>query len=174
MEGNNKQTIDNPATLQGLANAIKNLTVTVGNGFSKIDQKFEKIDRRFDNMDKKMDERFEDMDKKVDNKMEELTIMVGSGFNEMNQRFENVHEEITGLKTEITGIKTDLTSIKSQMVTKNYLDEKLTDLRGDLIFTMREQDKKVITLTGMLSRKNILTPKETKQIMVMKPFAQRV
>ncbi|NQV12669.1 hypothetical protein HQ524_04880 [Candidatus Uhrbacteria bacterium] len=44
----------------------------------------------------------------------------------MNKRFDK-------LEADVTSLKYDVTSIQSQMVTKSYLDDKLSDLRGDLV-----------------------------------------
>jgi hypothetical protein len=92
----------------------------------------------------------------------------------VDQQFAEIKSEITGIKSEITGIKSDIVSIRSEMVTKDYLTEKLADLRGDLILTMRGEDKKVLTLVDMLRQKNILTPEEVKQILAMRPFPQTI
>lgn len=51
--------------------------------------------------------------------------------------------EVAGLKDEVKGIKGEVGTIKATMVTKNYLDDKLADLRGDLVVMMRKEDSKV-------------------------------
>jgi hypothetical protein len=38
-------------------------------------------------------------------------------------------------------IEADIVSIKSQMVTKDYLDDKLINLKADLTIVMRKEDR---------------------------------
>ena len=62
--------------------------------------------------------------------------------------------------------------IEATMVTKDYLDEKLADLRGDLVVLMRKEDTKVVKLIEILKRRKIITEIEEKEILSMEPFAK--
>ncbi|MFH1427575.1 MAG: hypothetical protein ABIG60_03535 [Patescibacteria group bacterium] len=62
--------------------------------------------------------------------------------------------------------------IEATMVTKDYLDEKLSDLRGDLVILMRKEDVKVKRLVEILQKRKVLSNKEVKEIMSMEPFPQ--
>lgn len=62
--------------------------------------------------------------------------------------------------------------IEAVMVTKDYLDEKLADLRGDLVVLIRKEDTKVKKLVDILLKRNIITESESKEIFTMEPFAQ--
>jgi hypothetical protein len=62
--------------------------------------------------------------------------------------------------------------IESVIVTKDYLDEKLADLRGDLVVLIRKEDTKVKKLVDILLKRNIITEAESKEIFTMEPFAQ--
>ena len=64
------------------------------------------------------------------------------------------------------------TKIESQMVTKDYLDEKMSDLRGDLTILTRKEDQKVKRLVEILKNRKLITDKEVKEIMAMEPFPQ--
>jgi uncharacterized protein YtpQ (UPF0354 family) len=44
-------------------------------------------------------------------------------------------------KTEFNELKSDVGYLKSQMVTKVYLDDKLAELRGDLVVAINNQTK---------------------------------
>ena len=57
-------------------------------------------------------------------------------------------------------LKQEMTSIKSQMVTKSYLDDKLADLRGDLVVLTRKRTQE--TLVEILADKKVLSQDETK------------
>lgn len=81
------------------------------------------------------------------------------------QRFEKIESEIGGMKSEIG-------SIRATMVTKDYLDEKMADLRGDLVVLTRKEDVKVKRLVELLCEKKVLTENEKKELFSMEPFPQ--
>ncbi len=69
-------------------------------------------------------------------------------------------------------LENNLTAIKSQMVTKTYLDEKLSDLRGDLTILMRKEDTKLKALVEILAEKKVLSSDDAKKIFSLEPFPQ--
>ena len=75
-------------------------------------------------------------------------------------------------KGEFNELKSKVIKIESLMVTKDYLDEKMADLRGDLVVMMRKEDTKLKTLVEILKHKQLISDKDVKQIMTMEPFAQ--
>lgn len=118
-----------------------------------------------------------------------------SEFNELKEEVNGLKSEVSGVKSEIVGIKSEVSSLKSevsglksevsglsgrvgriesQMVTKAYLDDKLADLRGDLVVLMRKEDTKLKELVEILKNKNILNNEDVKQIMSMEPFPQSI
>lgn len=62
--------------------------------------------------------------------------------------------------------------IKATMVTKDYLDEKLADLRGDLVVLMRKEDRKLKTLIEILKERKVISRKDEEKILAMEPFPQ--
>jgi len=90
----------------------------------------------------------------------------------VDQQHESLKSEIGGIKSEIGDIKKEVGSIKALMVTKDYLDEKLADLRGDLVVLMRKEDTKVVKLIEILKRRKVITEIEEKEILSMEPFAK--
>lgn len=86
------------------------------------------------------------------------------------QQFQVVKSEMGEMKPDIGGIKADIGKIKANMVTKDYLDDKLADLRGDLVVLMRKEDIKIRALVEILRQKNILTKEEEKKVLTMQPF----
>lgn len=58
------------------------------------------------------------------------------------------------------------------MVTKDYLDDKMADLRGDLVVLTRKEDTKLRALVDILKEKSVLNIEEAKKILGMEPFAQ--
>jgi len=84
----------------------------------------------------------------------------------------HIDKQYGNLKFEIVGIKKEIVGIKTLMVTKDYLDEKLGDLRGDLVVLMRKEDTKVGKLIEILKRRKVITEIEEKEILSMEPFAK--
>lgn len=60
--------------------------------------------------------------------------------------------------------------IESQMVTKDYLDNKLADLKADLIYIDKKTDYKIDVIVGKLHKKKIFTKTESDEIISMSPF----
>ena len=93
-----------------------------------------------------------------------------AGLGEAIQDLANqVDQRINGLE-----VKFDqrFTKIEAVMVTKDYLDDKLTDLQGNLTVLMRKEDRKVAALIEVLKAKQLLSNEEAKLILSMEPFPQ--
>ena len=69
-----------------------------------------------------------------------------------------------------TGIENRLNRVETTMVTKDYLDEKLGDLRGDLTVVMRKEDRKLTTLVEELVKYKVLPMESAQHILSMEPF----
>lgn len=101
--------------------------------------------------------------KALKDEADELARSVKVGFDDVDKRFTNI-------ETEITGMKSDINQMKSVMVTKDYLDEKLFNLRGDLTALTRKEDRKLTSVVTLLEKKKVFTPKEASAILHMEPF----
>ena len=84
----------------------------------------------------------------------------------------SVQSDISSMKSELGSVQSDIGSMKSQMVTKDYLDEKLSDLRGDLVVLVRKEDRKLNALVGVLKEKSVITAGEAQQVLMLEPFVQ--
>jgi hypothetical protein len=55
--------------------------------------------------------------------------------NKVEERFSNLENDVSGLKDDVSGLKDNVSNIwgtiNTQMVTKDYLDDKIADLRGE-------------------------------------------
>jgi hypothetical protein len=87
-------------------------------------------------------------------------------------QFKNVDVQFKEIRGEIGSMKSEIGSIKSQMVTKDYLDEKLADLRGDLNVLMRKEDHKVVAIVDVLLKRKVITSEDAQRILAMEPFPQ--
>ncbi len=63
-----------------------------------------------------------------------------------------------------------LTRIEATMVTKDYLDDKLSDLKGDLVVLMRKEDAKLGALVEILQKRKVISNEDVKTILAMQPF----
>jgi hypothetical protein len=88
----------------------------------------------------------------------------------VDERFSHVESDISGIKGEIAGMKGEISGMRSQMVTKDYLDEKIAQVRGDLVVTIRKEDAKVDALASTLHAKNLLSGPELAAINAQGPF----
>jgi predicted nuclease with TOPRIM domain len=113
---------------------------------SHIDQRFSDVDQRFSGLDKKIIS----IDKRFD-KLEER-------FNKLESRFDKLEERVV--------------RIEATMVTKEYLDDKLADLRGDIVLLVRKEDKKLGAVVQELVDQKITTQKTANKILAMEPFPQ--
>ena len=62
--------------------------------------------------------------------------------------------------------------IEALMVTKDYLDEKMADLRGDMVVLTRKEDTKLLELIKILKNKKIISVDDEKRLLKMEPFPQ--
>jgi predicted nucleic acid-binding Zn-ribbon protein len=103
---------------------------------------------------------------------EEILQAINDFAGHTEKRFDNLETDVNQLKTDVSLLKTDMTHVKSSMVTKDYLDDKLADLRGDLVVLTRKEDHKVAALVDILKQRKVLTEADAKKIMSMEPFPQ--
>ena len=89
--------------------------------------------------------------------------------NEFSTRVDERFDKVEGKVDIING---RVGKIEATMVTKDYLDDKLSDLRGDLVVLMRKEDTKMIKLVEILKRRAVITEAEEKEILSMEPFAK--
>lgn len=93
----------------------------------------------------------------------DLTEAVNNFATKVDQRFERVDQRFGGIEQR-------LTKIEATMVTKDYLDEKLADLRGDLVILMRKEDTKLKTLIDVLCNRKVISDEDKNRILSMEPF----
>ena len=102
-----------------------------------------------------------DLTEKVDTVLE----AIGNFSNKVDQRFDGIDRRFDGLEQR-------LTKVEATMVTKDYLDDKLADLRGDLTVLMRKEDTKLNALVEIMKDKKLLNEEEAQKVLSMVPFAR--
>ena len=106
---------------------------------------------------------FLDADKKLTEAVDFLAATTKEQFDEIGERFDKMDEQFDKMDGR-------LTKVEAMMVTKDYLDEKMADLRGGLITVIRKEDTKVKTLTNILHTKKVIDKKEKDKIFSLEPF----
>lgn len=90
----------------------------------------------------------------------------------LENKLNGIKNTISSLETRVGGLENNMIGIQNKMVTKDYLDDKLYDLRGDLISLTRKEDEKLGTLVQILKKRKVINPSEAKQILELEPFAR--
>lgn len=157
---------------QEVLEVIQEFAGHVDQRFEKIDQRFEKVDQRFDQIDKrfaKVDQRFDQMDErfeKIDQRLQQHDLR----FDKIDLRFEQIDQRMDDIVEAINVFASHTEERFTHMLTKEYLDERLGDLRSDLIMLSRKQNIKFQTLVHDLVDEGRLTKKAADKILSMEPF----
>lgn len=114
----------------------------------------------------------EKLNKKIDDLGEDLRNFKSEVVASFKELGEAIQLFATNVDSRFNKVEGDITQIKSTMVTKDYLDEKMGDLRGDMTVLIRKEDNKVKALVEVLVEKNVLNQNDQKRIFSLEPFAQ--
>lgn len=86
------------------------------------------------------------------------------------EQVDKMDERLDKMEGRLDKMDSRLTRVESQMVTKEYLDEKLSDLKGDLTIIIRKEDTKLKALVEILAERKIITAEDKKRVLNMEPF----
>jgi len=89
---------------------------------------------------------------------DEILSAIGVFAEQVDQRFEKIDQRFN--------------KIEATMVTKSYLDDKLADLKGDMVALVRREDEKVDCLVGTMEKKKMLTASEARLVAAKGPFSR--
>lgn len=92
--------------------------------------------------------------------------------NKVDEKFVKIDEKFVKIDEKFIEVGKRFDKIEATMVTKDYLDNKLADLRGDLVVLTRKEDTKVGRLIEILKKHKIISEDETKEILSLEPFAK--
>src|SRR3989339_2153871 len=87
----------------------------------------------------------------------QFSTVVDQKFESIDRRFDAIDQRFNAIDQRFDVIESRINRIEATMVTKDYLDEKLADLRGDLVVLIRKEDSKFKTLVKILSDKNLIS-----------------
>lgn len=103
---------------------------------------------------------------------EEILSAVNEFSEKTDRRLEKLEESMKDVRSEIKDVRSDTASLRSQMVTKDYLDDKIADLRGDLVVLTRKEDAKLHLLVEKPCERKVLDEQDKQDIFKMEPFPQ--
>ncbi|MBP9762195.1 hypothetical protein KBD34_01105 [Patescibacteria group bacterium] len=87
-------------------------------------------------------------------------------------RLSRLETKFRDVETAIVKLESKVDGLESRMVTKDYLDDKIADLRGDLVVLSRKSNKKLETVIEELVANHSLKRSVADRILAMEPFAQ--
>ena len=97
---------------------------------------------------------------------------VGSLSEQITEQASYVDKRFDGVDKRFDGIDKRLNKIEATMVTKDYLDDKLADLSGDLVVLLRKEDKKLGAIIEELVSNKVISDVAAKRILAMDLFPQ--
>lgn len=106
----------------------------------------------------------------ANNQAEELTLQ--DVINAVNAASTANAEEFHEIRQDIGTLKKDVVHIKNVMVTKSYLDDKLSDQKADLIKLTRKEDTKLVALIEDLHSNKVISDESNQRILALEPFPQ--
>ena len=136
---------------------------------SKLNQHSATLDEVFSAVNflsAKTDDRFGTVDKKITDLGELVHDVLGTvndfatetskQFKGVNLRLDKVEGRLDKVETRMDGLETKVDGLETRMVTKDYLDDKMSDLSGDFVVMTRKEDTKLKTLVGVLAGKKVI------------------
>jgi len=93
-------------------------------------------------------------------------------FEKIDQRFEKIDLRFNKIDQRFDKIESNVSTIKATMVTKEYLDDKMFDLRGDLVSLVRKEDRKLAAVVDELVKRDVFDDATAHRIFELEPFAK--
>lgn len=86
----------------------------------------------------------------------DLAVHVDNGFTKVDKRFDKLEVRVG--------------RIEALMVTKDYLDDKLVDRRGDMVGLVRREYDKTERLVGILEEDCVISPRRATELRTFEVF----
>lgn len=91
-----------------------------------------------------------------------------------NEILEAVNELSNNMDKRFDGVETRLDKVEATMVTKDYLDKKIAEVKGYLVGAIKNEDNKVNVLTKRLYQEKSLSSAGEQEIISLKPFPEKI
>jgi tetrahydromethanopterin S-methyltransferase subunit G len=129
----------------------------------------EKFNARLDITDQKIDDVLNAVNQFASH-TEERFQKIDTRLDGMDKRFDGMDKRFDRVDGRLDGVDDRMDRMETTMVTKDYLDDKLADLKGDIITVVRKEDTKVVALISILRTRNVLTKDDEMRLLAMAPF----
>jgi hypothetical protein len=83
-----------------------------------------------------------------------------------------LEKRMSGIESQMHGFDKQMSGLEMRVVTKSYLDDKLADLRADLVVLTRKANTKLSVFVEEMVAAGSLKRAAADQILAMEPFAQ--
>ncbi len=105
--------------------------------------------------------------------VEERFNVIDNRFNAIDGQFKDFGSRFDCIDSRFDRLETEIGKIKATMVTKDYLDTKMFQLRGDLVVYDKTADAKTDALVDALHAKKVLDNKTASNIKNSGPFKRK-
>ena len=92
--------------------------------------------------------------------------MIGQ-FNKIDNKFSEIDDKFIRLENQL---RTEIR--RSEANTRDFVDKRIYELRGDLISLLKKGDQRVVKMVDVFKNKKTLTAQEAKEIMSIEPVAR--
>lgn len=109
--------------------------------------------------------------------VQNLAVTVSVIQKDQQDMLEAMHDYAKDNEERFQSIETSIKEMRQEMtkfVTKDYLDDKLDNFRGDIMGVMSEQNEKTMSGFRLLAEKKIFSREEVKTLSLMKPFPKKI
>ncbi|MSU75778.1 MAG: hypothetical protein EXS55_04680 [Candidatus Magasanikbacteria bacterium] len=100
------------------------------------------------------------MVKTIDEKIDELALSMAAGFEGMDKKFEAVDKRLDVIEKKVNNLENTVSNLPD----KAYLDDKLADVKGDIVVKLRREDEKMNFLISLLRERSVLTEKDVQRL----------
>jgi hypothetical protein len=93
--------------------------------------------------------------------------VIKPSFEHVFERLDRVEGRLDGVEGRLDKVEEDISDLKAdvrRLPDKDYLDKKLFELKGDLVFKFQQQEKKINFLVSILKRNNLISFEEEKRL----------
>ncbi|MDP2656764.1 MAG: hypothetical protein Q8P11_04335 [bacterium] len=87
-----------------------------------------------------------------------------------NEILEAISGYADNIEVRLLALEKGQTRIESLMVTKDYLDDKMADLRGDLLTVLRKEDTRLTRMIEKLREKNLFDDHDVEELLRLQPL----
>ena len=110
----------------------------------------------------------------IEDSKKDLMAAIKGVKDELGKKIDDTNQVVNELVETINDYATNtdrrLDKIEATMVTRDYLDRKMADMKGDLVAMIRDEDKKLGITVETLAGKKVISEDEKKKILSMEPF----